>query len=338
MKTGVYQIKNLVNGKVYVGSAVNINHRWVEHKSDLSRQKHHSKHLQYAWNKYGESNFNFEILEECPVEKLIYWEQIWMDSLCACDKRLGYNISPIAGSCLGVKHSEKAKKNMSDSHRGISGGENNPAAKLTWEKVREIREKYASGKHTQRSLAKDKGIAHSGIVNIIHNETWVDETLSDDYLEKVIKVGIENRSSDEIRAKMSFSRRGEKSSLAKLSWEKVRAIRSKYLTGKYVYEDLAKEYEVGRSCIGSIVGNRTWRDESLGSEYFTKITELMSGHEKKNLSAKLTWKIVQAIREKYLTGKYSQSELAREYGVIQQTIGKIVLNKRWKEENNVEKN
>jgi DNA invertase Pin-like site-specific DNA recombinase len=97
-------------------------------------------------------------------------------------------------------------------------------------------------------------------------------------------------------------------------------------------------YEVVRSCIGSIVWNRTWRDESLGSEYFTKITELMSGHEKKNLSAKLTWKVVRAIREKYLTGKYSQSELAREYGVMQQAIGKIVSNKRWKEENNVEKN
>ena len=62
-KSGIYQIRNLVNGKVYVGSAVNLQHRRREHRSDLRNGTHHSIKLQRAYNKYGESSFAFEILE-----------------------------------------------------------------------------------------------------------------------------------------------------------------------------------------------------------------------------------------------------------------------------------
>ena len=62
-KSGIYQIRNLVNGKVYVGSAVNLQHRRREHRSDLRNGNHHSIKLQRAYNKYGESSFAFEILE-----------------------------------------------------------------------------------------------------------------------------------------------------------------------------------------------------------------------------------------------------------------------------------
>jgi group I intron endonuclease len=311
MKTGVYQIKNLVNGKVYVGSAVNINHRWVEHKSDLSRQKHHNEHLQYAWNKYGESNFNFEILEECPVEKLIYWEQIWMDSLCACDKRLGYNISPIAGSQLGTRQSEESRRKNSLAHRGEAGTN----AKLTWKKVREIREKYLAGKHTYKDLSKEYGVNKGNIRKIIHNETWNDETLPEEYFEKIALV-------------VEGSQKGEKSVAHKLTLFQVREIREKYCTGKYKHKDLSKEYGINQSNIEKIINNKNWKDESLSEEYFEAVAR---ASKKNSLNKKLTKVQVGEIREKYLTGKYLQKTLAKEYEITPCTVSDILNNKIWKE-------
>ena len=56
--TGVYCIKNIFNGKVYIGSASSgggIKSRWAWHKRDLQNNRHPNRHLQYAWNKYGKS-------------------------------------------------------------------------------------------------------------------------------------------------------------------------------------------------------------------------------------------------------------------------------------------
>ena len=76
---GIYSITNLVNNKVYVGSSTNINHRFITHKSRLRNNIHCNKHLQNAWNKYGEENFKFEVIEECEEDKLTEREQYWID-------------------------------------------------------------------------------------------------------------------------------------------------------------------------------------------------------------------------------------------------------------------
>jgi len=49
--------------------------------SSLKRNKHFNKYIQRSWNKYGEENFMFEILENCEVEKLIEREQYYIDTL-----------------------------------------------------------------------------------------------------------------------------------------------------------------------------------------------------------------------------------------------------------------
>ena len=63
MKSGIYQILNKLNNKIYVGSAVNLSNRWSTHKCKLKQNKHGSPILQNAWNKYGEDAFKFEVLE-----------------------------------------------------------------------------------------------------------------------------------------------------------------------------------------------------------------------------------------------------------------------------------
>ena len=116
---GIYVITNAVNGKVYVGSAVNIPGRWRVHKSDLRRGVHHSSHLQAAWNKYGDAAFTFSVLELVfnPAD-ILQAEDKWIARLGATARDKGYNICLRAGSQLGLKHSAEARQKMSAAGKG----------------------------------------------------------------------------------------------------------------------------------------------------------------------------------------------------------------------------
>jgi len=60
---GVYVIHNKVNHNFYVSSTSNFRKRWVLHVHLLRSGRHHSPHLQSAWNKYGEESFVFHRLK-----------------------------------------------------------------------------------------------------------------------------------------------------------------------------------------------------------------------------------------------------------------------------------
>lgn len=90
--SGVYMIKNLINGKIYIGSAIDIYQRWTLHKSSLRRNKSMKK-LQIEWNKYGEQNFEFSILKKTINDevKIILTEQFYIDNLKPFLAHIGYN-------------------------------------------------------------------------------------------------------------------------------------------------------------------------------------------------------------------------------------------------------
>lgn len=90
--TGIYQIINQINKKSYVGYAKNISQRWSNHKRKLRNNKHSNEHLQAAWNKYGENNFTFSVLQKCREEELCYLEHYWAIKLDV--HKTGYNIEP----------------------------------------------------------------------------------------------------------------------------------------------------------------------------------------------------------------------------------------------------
>lgn len=90
--SGVYQIRCITTGKVYVGSAVNVYQRWSHHQRVLNRGRHKNKHLQAAWSKHGEDSFVFEVLEISDRSTLLVREQVWMDRLKSRDKKCGFNI------------------------------------------------------------------------------------------------------------------------------------------------------------------------------------------------------------------------------------------------------
>jgi len=107
--SGIYLIINLQNNKFYVGSSVNVKKRKNKHLQQLRKNNHDNSYLQYSFNKYGESNFVFTLIEDVPDKNnLIIREQYWIDTLDACNKNIAYNILPKANSMLGYKHGSKS--------------------------------------------------------------------------------------------------------------------------------------------------------------------------------------------------------------------------------------
>lgn len=150
--SGIYAIRNLLNGKIYVGSSSDICERIRIHKRDLRASKHHSIHLQRSWKLYGENSFEFFLVELVEdVSCLLEREQYWMDESDCYNKHKGYNISPTAGSCRGIKLSEEHKEKIRIAHLGKA------VSKETRKKLSEIhkRNPYWGGRsHSQKT--KDK--------------------------------------------------------------------------------------------------------------------------------------------------------------------------------------
>lgn len=121
MKSGIYKITNTVNGKFYIGSAVDFKRRWNVHRCQLRQGRHHSPHLQRAWDKLGENAFEFSVIECVEKDSLLQVEQQYLDKLKPFDGHVGYNISEKAtGVGLpGVKNPNYGKRMPNDQREKI---------------------------------------------------------------------------------------------------------------------------------------------------------------------------------------------------------------------------
>ena len=103
--TGIYQIKNLINGKIYIGSSINCKSRCRNHYNNLLKNNHDNNKLQNSWNKYNPNDFEVSVLEiVTDKNNLLCREQYYIDSL-----KPFYNICKIAGNTLGRKMSDESK-------------------------------------------------------------------------------------------------------------------------------------------------------------------------------------------------------------------------------------
>lgn len=118
-QSGIYGIKNKINGKIYIGSSGNIRLRWKSHRSSLKRQCGTNQYLQRAYNKYGFDAFEFLVVEFCDVSILTEKEQYWLDFYKSYEKHLGYNLSKIAESNRGYKHSKETKEKIRNLKLGL---------------------------------------------------------------------------------------------------------------------------------------------------------------------------------------------------------------------------
>ncbi len=96
---GVFQVKNTANGKVLLGSSLNLEGPLNSHKFMLTMGSHRNEELQKDWNTYGPGQFVFEILETVKEsddpnfdrnDELTLLEQIWLEKLKPFGER-GYN-------------------------------------------------------------------------------------------------------------------------------------------------------------------------------------------------------------------------------------------------------
>lgn len=89
---GIYCITNNTNNKKYIGQSKDIHKRWGIHIHLLNKGKHDNGHLQNAWDKYGELNFSFSIIEECREEHLDEKECYYISKYNTIDGKFGYNL------------------------------------------------------------------------------------------------------------------------------------------------------------------------------------------------------------------------------------------------------
>lgn len=109
MTCGVYTIINITNNKQYIGSSLKIESRWKAHIRLLNKNKHHSRHLQEAWFKYGETNFKFAVLLKCAPHERVIYEQKAIDKFKTILPAFGYNVRPDASGGNGMSEETKQK-------------------------------------------------------------------------------------------------------------------------------------------------------------------------------------------------------------------------------------
>ena len=101
-KTGIYKISNKEDGKIYIGQAKDIEKRWKTHKR----------------GQYPEDKFTYEILMECDLEQLNFWEIAWITSENACDPDVGYNKTLGGTSLKVIIKSDEVKAKISAARKG----------------------------------------------------------------------------------------------------------------------------------------------------------------------------------------------------------------------------
>jgi group I intron endonuclease len=179
--SGVYLIRNVHDGKVYVGSSVRVHDRWMNHRTQLRAGKHSNSHLQSAWTKFGEDAFEFAVIEPCPEGALIVREVVWVEYHDSMNPNKGYNLEypdrrghteatkqKIAQShignpkCKGHKHSEEFKRRIGDRHKGNQYNKGRVPSAETRRKMSEshkglLKGKVLSDEHKAKLSAAHKG-------------------------------------------------------------------------------------------------------------------------------------------------------------------------------------
>lgn len=165
----VYKITNKINNKIYIGlTTCSLEYRWSRHLTE-SRNTGNTKPLYKAIRKYGQDNFSIEILETTnDFQYLGELEREYIKKYESQNPQIGYNLS--AGG----------ERNQWDG---------NPAAKLTYDEVIQIREIYAMNELRCKEcweLFKNK-VSYSGFQKIWDGVTWqgvMDEVHTDENIEK----------------------------------------------------------------------------------------------------------------------------------------------------------
>lgn len=219
--SGIYQIRCIPTGKIYIGSAVNIRERWRKHRESLLRNGHDNSYLQHAWNKYGAEAFEFTVIELVLAPFLLEREQYWLDKRKPYIRSKGFNFSPTAGSTYGLKMNIAQREAIA---AGIRGRKHTPETKA----------KIAAGRLGKRH--------------------------SDETKQSISRFNKGRKHAPEVGQRHSVVVSGEGNGRAKLNWNQVRAIRVRHAAGGISLAALAAEYGVTPTTISCIVRGEIWKE------------------------------------------------------------------------------
>lgn len=99
LPVGVYQVRNKLNSKVFIGSAFNVPGKLNGVRFELNLGSYRIAALQKDWKEFGEEGFEIEILETLDQDKieeallkdeLVKLEKKWLEKLQPYGDR-GYN-------------------------------------------------------------------------------------------------------------------------------------------------------------------------------------------------------------------------------------------------------
>lgn len=247
-KSCIYSIKNIVNQKLYVGSTADLSSRMKIHFYLLGAGKHHCKHLQSAWNKYGPHCFVVEILSDViDVERLLIVEQEFIDSLL--QSGLLYNASicasrPVLRSISAETRRLKSKK--------TSEQWKDPETKGRM--LLAIRKSFTSvGK---RAKLSDRTRARMSIQSERDNLSTKARARNADpgFREKFAK-SIAKRSTNEAWLKSRFD---PSLGIAKITEDDVIFIRMEYSAGSKTKE-IAEKLGVSCRIVRNVINGKTWK-------------------------------------------------------------------------------
>jgi group I intron endonuclease len=302
-KSGIYKIQNIINNKVYVGSAINLRKRKNNHLSDLRYNRHSSSHLQNAFNKYGEKTFKFVVLES--VKNIIELEEreiFWIKKLKSHINSNGYNARIFVTDNRNLKHSEETKKKISENRKG-------------------------KGKHKQHITEETKKLKSKLCKSQNLKQYHTPETEKKRL--KKLRESIYNKPiSSEHKKAISRKNKGSNNGMAKLKESDVLKIKNMLLTKKYTMEIIANKFNVCRRTIGAIKSGEKWSHIGIDTSFL--ITSKNSGI--KNTMSKLSETDILQIKELLKNGN-TQRFVAEKFNIHKSVISSIASNKRWRKIN-----
>lgn len=281
----IYCITNKVNGKRYVGQTIrDYKTRWNEHINDLNKNKHCNEHLQYAWNNYGEENFEFTLLEtiECTQEELDELEKQYIREWNLLNHYYGYNIAEggNGGYLMAGKTEEEIKEIRAKQSEANKQRWNNMTQEEKNQAVEHLKYEYRTEEQKKE---------HSRKVTEANIKFW--STISDErkkeIAEKISKAHMGMKPSEETRRKLSEQRKGKPSTFkGKKHTEESKKKTSQTLKanppmlGKHLTEEQKEKI--------SIKAKERYQDITNHPMYGRKMSE--ESKEKNRLRMKEAWK------------------------------------------------
>ncbi len=233
MRVGIYQLRNIVNNKLYIGSSKHLSIRKKEHFSALSNNQHRNSHLQNAWNKYGGESFVFQVLEECEKDQLLKREQYYLDAMLFASEDddqfhiLGYNICRFVSSC-----GTDPKLSDDEVHDILMSLVNDPT--LSYQKI-----------------ADDYGVTAALVGMIFHGKHRSYITLGATYQERLASMRQNGRLGGWLR--------GNAHRCAKLTEDQVMLIKTMICSGHYNRNELAQYFDLAPNTVKKIENGQSWK-------------------------------------------------------------------------------